>query len=267
MINILSGSTPFFFTSEGEKYADVILNQTTTKKEALFSGDFTKEYTDFPFPSLMAIPMLNGGMAHGVIIILQENKYAFSFDNFKLMQSLVHHFTLSLTNSKLNEKLKEVAITDHLTQLFTRNHLEEGIQQHLSNDEKGALIIVDIDDFKEINDTYGHHVGDKVIVQIASIINSHTGENDVPARWGGEELAIYLSNATIDEGVRIATQIRKQTENFTNPKVTLSCGVAIWDSTTKAELQDLFIRADNALYSAKKTGKNCVVKEKVDHPV
>lgn len=261
MIQVLSGSTPYFFTSEGEVNAGIILDQINEKEESLFSGNFTKELQDFPFSSVMAIPMFHGGSIHGVIIIIHENKYAFSFENFKLMQSLVQHFTLSLTNSILNEKLKAVAITDYLTKLYSRNHLEDQIQQHLLKDDKGTLIVVDIDDFKRINDTYGHHIGDEVIIQIASIIRSHTNENDVPARWGGEELAIYLANATIDQGVKIASDVRKQAESITNPKVTLSCGVATWNSSTKADVTDLFIRADKALYCAKKTGKNRVAKE------
>ncbi|WP_430784746.1 diguanylate cyclase domain-containing protein [Virgibacillus flavescens] len=267
MINVLSGSTEYFFTAEGEDNADFILNQVMQKNDPIFSGDYSKELSDFPFLSIMAIPMVQAGTIHGVIIILQQKKYAFSFDNFKLMQSLVQHFTLSLTNSILNEKLKAVAITDYLTKLFSRNYLEEKIQQHLNNDEKGALIIVDIDDFKVINDTYGHDVGDEVIIQVASIITAHTGEDDVPARWGGEELAIYLSNATIDEGVHIATQMRKQTENFTSPKVTISCGVSTWESKRKTDVKELFVRADKALYAAKNTGKNCVVKEEINNLV
>ncbi|MFZ3578233.1 diguanylate cyclase domain-containing protein [Virgibacillus sp. DJP39] len=261
MINILSGSTDYFFTSEGEKHADFIFNQVMENKEPQISGDYTKEIADFPFSSVMAIPMLHAGTIHGVIIVIHQDKYAFSFDCFKLMQSLVQHFTLALTNSILNEKLKAVAITDYLTKLYSRNYLEDEIQQHFQIDEKGTLVILDIDDFKRINDTFGHHIGDEVIIQIASIVRAHTGESDVPARWGGEELAIYLSNATISEGVQIATQIRKQAESFTEPKVTLSCGVATWNSTMEVNVKDLFIRADKALYAAKNTGKNCVVKE------
>ncbi|ASN04972.1 sensor domain-containing diguanylate cyclase [Virgibacillus necropolis] len=264
MINVLSGSTNYFFTSSGEESANFIFNQVMTTKEPIISGNYTINETDFSFPSLMAIPMLHAGTIHGVLIIIKQTKYAFSFDNFKLMQSLVQHYTLALTNSILNEKLKVVAITDYLTQLYSRSHLEEEIQMHLKRDEKGTLIVIDIDDFKGINDTFGHHIGDEVIIQVASIVRAHTSDNDVPARWGGEELAIYLSNATIDEGVHIATQIRKQAENFTNPKVTLSCGVATWDYTKKVNAKELFVRADKALYAAKKTGKNCVVKEIIE---
>lgn len=264
IVSILSGSTDYFFSSEGEQHADFILNQVIQKKEAIFSGNFTKRLPSFPFSSVMAVPMLHAGTVHGVIVITHEDQYAFSFDKFKLIQSLVQHFTLALTNSILNEKLKVAAKTDHLTKLYLRNYLEEELEKHITADEKGTLLIVDIDDFKGINDTFGHHIGDEVLVQIASIIKAHTAENDIPARWGGEELAIYLSNATLDEGVHIATQIRKQAESFTDPKVTLSCGVATWDSSRKADVKDLFIRADKALYTAKETGKNCVVKELVN---
>ncbi|ASK62940.1 GGDEF domain-containing protein [Virgibacillus phasianinus] len=265
MKEVLPKSTNYFFTNEGEKHADYIFDRVMDKQEPLFSGDFTKEVKDFPYSSVMAIPMLHGGEIHGVIVIIHEQQYAFTIGNLNLMQSLVQHFTLAMANSMLNEKLKTAAVTDYLTKLYSRNHLEEKIEHHFAADEMGSLIVIDIDDFKGINDTFGHYVGDEVIVQIASIILAHTGKNDIPARWGGEEFAIYLSNATVDEGVQIATQIRKQAENFTDPKVTLSCGVATWDTNKRADVKDLFIRADKALYSAKKFGKNCVVKEIEDN--
>ncbi|WP_164668348.1 sensor domain-containing diguanylate cyclase [Virgibacillus doumboii] len=260
--DFLTGSTNYFATNEGKLFAEYILKEIEENGEPIFSGNFKRDKFRIPYGSVMIIPMIQSGMIHGAVIIMEEEKYSFSFENFKLMQSLIQHSTLALTNSILRGKLEKAVITDYLTNLYSRNHLDESLKDHMATDEKGALILFDIDDFKKINDTYGHYIGDEVIVQVADIIRTQLGEEDIPARWGGEELAIYLPNASIDDGVTMAGQIRKQVENFTEPKITLSSGVASWVDKTKDSVSEVFIRADKALYEAKNMGKNCVVKAK-----
>ncbi|WP_188453394.1 diguanylate cyclase [Virgibacillus oceani] len=260
LFDVLSGSTDYFYTEQGQAFTEYLLNRMNTNKEAIFSGDFSNNFNGLPYSSVMAIPMLQSGKVHGVITIMHDESYFFSFGNFKLMQSLIQHSTLALTNSILKEKLENAVIKDYLTKLYSRKYLDEKIQLHMETDEKGTLILFDIDDFKTVNDTYGHHVGDEVIRQVAGIISLHLGQNDIPARWGGEELAIYLPEASMDDGVYLAGQIRKQVESFTDPMITLSCGVSTWFDKTIDSVKNVFIRADKALYEAKKMGKNCVVK-------
>lgn len=125
---------------------------------------------------------------------------------------------------------------------------------------KGALILFDIDDFKRVNDTYGHHVGDKVLKQVADVIHEYTAEEAIPSRWGGEELAIYTPNQEIDDAVALAKKICQHVERSTDPSVTVSCGVSSWGDVGKDTVSELFIRADRALYEAKSKGKNSVVK-------
>ncbi|WP_158701701.1 sensor domain-containing diguanylate cyclase [Lentibacillus sp. Marseille-P4043] len=261
--DMLSGSTDFFYSKEGFDFTEHILDKMKSNKEPIFSGDYTNVVIELPFRSVMAIPMLHSGMIHGVIIIMHEEGYFFSFDNFKLMQSLIQHSTLALANSILKDRLESAVITDYLTKLYSRNYLDEKIQEHITTGEKGALILFDIDDFKKVNDRYGHYIGDEVIKQVAKIIKMHLGKNDIPARWGGEELAIYLPNASIDDGVKMASQIRKQAEHDTDPMITLSCGVSTWSDKSNDSVQAVFIQADKALYEAKSIGKNCVVNENV----
>ncbi|MGP4108277.1 diguanylate cyclase domain-containing protein [Virgibacillus sp. L01] len=256
--SILTGSTSYFETEKGEIFAKGILDQMKIDADPIFSGDFKR---GIPYCSIMAIPMIQSGKVYGAVVILHEEEYFFTFENYKLMQSLVHHSTLAMTNSILKDKLEESVITDYLTKLYSRNHFDEKLKAHMQSDEKGALILFDIDDFKKINDTYGHYIGDEVIVQVANIIRTQLGHEDIPARWGGEELAIYLPNASIDDGVVLAGQIRTQVESFTDPGITLSCGVSSWIDKKLDSVSDVFIRADKALYEAKAIGKNCVVKE------
>ena len=124
---------------------------------------------------------------------------------------------------------------------------------------QGAFILFDVDDFKKINDTFGHYVGDRVLIQVANAIKSEMDDHQIAARWGGEEFAVYLPGADIVESTEKAEQIRKKVNEQTNPKVTLSCGVSIWTKYEEDSIEQLFIRADKALYEAKTTGKNKVV--------
>ncbi|MCJ0931776.1 sensor domain-containing diguanylate cyclase [Virgibacillus halodenitrificans] len=254
---ILTGSTAYFTTKQGHMLAEYLVGRNL--KEAIFSGDF-KEIPHFPYRSVMVTPMTNSNTIYGFIVVMHEEQAYFSFERFKLLQLLTHHSTLALTNTSLRERLERAVITDHLTKLYSRNHLEEEISNHMVVGEMGALLLFDIDDFKKVNDTFGHHVGDQVLKQVAQVIKTFIETEDIPARWGGEELAIYAPNITLNEGVQVAGLIRRQVEKFTDPVVTLSCGVAAWDLEEEDTIKDLFLRADKALYEAKNTGKNCVAK-------
>ncbi len=126
----------------------------------------------------------------------------------------------------------------------------------MSNDRKGAFILIDIDNFKRINDRYGHQVGDQVLQQIASIIKSHLYGTDIAARWGGEEIVVYLPNRGLQEGLELAEQLVRRIEKETRPQATISCGVSSWEEGTRDSPRKLFRRADKALYQAKALGKN-----------
>ncbi len=257
---VLEGSTAFFQSVEGRGFVRLLVEEALAKKESIFSGDYNNSHISLPFRSVMVIPMENSGLVNGLVIVLGQNPYSFTFDTFKLLQSIIRHSTLAFVNTILKEQLQKAAATDYLTQLFSRSYLDEKIMQHMGTGEMGTLILFDIDDFKKVNDTYGHYIGDGVIKQVADIIMSSIGEQDVPARWGGEELAIYLPSTDLNEGVHVARNINNQVENFTEPRVTLSAGVSSWSMEEADSAKDFFVRADKALYEAKSFGKNCVVK-------
>lgn len=262
---VLNGSTEFFHTKEAEEYIAYMKGKVETDKEALFIGDFNFPYetTDSKFKSIMVVPMTQSGILKGFAIVMHQEPYHFSFETFKLLQSLVHHSTLAFTNSMLREELEKMVDTDHLTKLFSRNYLDEKIHQSMNKDHEGTFIMIDIDNFKSINDTFGHQVGDAVIIQVADIINANIRESDVGARWGGEELAIYLPGVSLTTGLVIAKRLVKKVFACTKPRVTISCGVSHWNSGQKDSYAALFKRADKALYTAKQTGKNKVVVQEI----
>ncbi|UOK57263.1 GGDEF domain-containing protein [Bacillus sp. OVS6] len=162
------------------------------------------------FSSLIAIPMIQSEQLKGFAIVLHSDSYFFTFEMFKLLQSLIHHSTLALMNSMLREELEQLVKTDHLTKLHSRNFLDESVQSSLEKDRQGTFILMDIDNFKQINDTYGHQVGDEVLIQVAKIMKNSIGEYDIGARWGGEELAVYLPQGILQQESLLRTALQLQ---------------------------------------------------------
>ncbi|WP_236034963.1 sensor domain-containing diguanylate cyclase [Alkalihalobacterium elongatum] len=261
-LNVLEGSTGFYFTDQAQVPLLTLSNKIKREKEALFVGDAKADgiYEIDPYQSLLAVPMVQSGQLKGMVVVLHKNPYHFTFENFKLLQSLIHHSTLAFTNSILHEELERLVITDHLTRLFSRNYLDQKIQESMFIDAYGCFILIDIDNFKSINDTYGHQVGDDIIIQVANVMKKNIRDHDIAARWGGEELAIYLPKVNIESGKKIAERIVKSVAFETSPRVTISCGISYWDqSDDQKTLKLLFNTADQCLYLAKKSGKNKVI--------
>ena len=172
--------------------------------------------------------------------------------------------------SRLNEQLYELATTDSMTQLFNRRHFIESAQRQISQIQRtnvdGAMLMLDIDNFKSVNDTFGHAIGDKAIIKIASILKDNLREYDIVGRVGGEEYAMLLSPCEFDVANKIAKRLIDKVANLeishqqNSIKLTISIGLTM----VKKEDEDIdkaLRRADIALYKAKSTGKNKVVSD------
>ncbi|UOR11913.1 sensor domain-containing diguanylate cyclase [Halobacillus amylolyticus] len=259
--SVLKGSTAFFNNLSGES-RDVIskIDQfVLVEKEPVFIGDLRTRIhseVDFPYKSVMAVPMIDHEQLNGLTIVLHREPYFFSFESFKLLQSLVHHSTLAFANAMLREELEKTVITDYLTKLHSRNHLEECVIRHLELDQQGSFFLFDIDNFKQINDSFGHQTGDEVIKQVSDVMKQEVGINGLAARWGGEELAIYMPGFMHEEALLLAESIRGRVAHMTEPLVTVSCGICSWIDESKPSAKSLVQQADKALYRAKKSGKN-----------
>jgi len=168
----------------------------------------------------------------------------------------------NITNTK---KLEYISTHDTLTNLYNREYfdknLESKIKSALRYGNQFSLIILDIDHFKNVNDTYGHNIGDTVLVAIAKILKDNIREDDIAARWGGEEFVILLPHTELDGTYFLAEKLRVCIESssiINKQKITASFGVGIYaNSESKTTF---FEKIDNALYSAKDNGRNCVVK-------
>jgi len=178
---------------------------------------------------------------------------------------LANQFALGLRRVHLYEKIEELATTDHLTGFFTRRHFLERFEEELARAEVKKLelsfLMIDIDHFKQINDTHGHLTGDHVLRGVAKIIRKSIREIDVAGRYGGEEFCVILPETNM-AGARFAAE-RIRTALETTPikaydeilKVTLSLGGATYPQDARA-MDSLIDKADKALYKAKEEGRN-----------
>ncbi|WP_241734600.1 GGDEF domain-containing protein [Paenibacillus alvei] len=207
--------------------------------------------------SVIAAPLFGGGELVGIVLLADKRPQFFTYENLKLLQMLATHIGLAIANATLHARVKHLANKDQLTGLFARHYLDKQIDRLQKNDFCGSLIVADIDYFKHINDSYGHQIGDKILNQVSRIIRSSIRETDIAARWGGEELAIYLPQLTLPQTLGVAERIRTRVANETDPRVTVSCGIADWNwQDEKISVESLFYRADVALYEAKNGGRN-----------
>ncbi|OIQ46718.1 MAG: diguanylate cyclase [Gammaproteobacteria bacterium MedPE] len=175
---------------------------------------------------------------------------------------------------KANSQLEKLTKTDPLTQIDNRNGLAVNVElankRYKMQQTVSSLVMLDIDYFKKINDTYGHPAGDAILQQLAAIIKESMRENDSVARYGGEEFAIILHNTTSDNASHFVERLRKAIEDTeftfqeTVLKVTISFGIA-QISTKNGDNKAWMEAADKALYQAKKQGRNQgVVYESMD---
>lgn len=162
----------------------------------------------------------------------------------------------------LNEQLHLQSVTDELTGLHNRrffmNRLREEYVRYKRYKGKACLCIIDIDSFKQINDTYGHNVGDMVLKAAANALNSHIRESDIVARYGGEEFTLLMPDTNLDSASQLLERIKsgfQVSDTLAQYKVTFSAGIAQLKEDIPT-LDDLIKSADEAMYTAKALGKN-----------
>ncbi|WP_107923379.1 sensor domain-containing diguanylate cyclase [Lysinibacillus parviboronicapiens] len=254
---VTDASTTLFTTEEGQTYIKHVEQHFEHTNDPLFIADFSRlTPNQIEYRSIMAIPILMEEKINGFSIVLHKEPYFFSFDSFKLMQSLIHHSSLAIANSILRNQLQEMVDRDHLTKLYARSYLDQYVEKSLKKDHSGMFLLIDIDNFKRVNDTYGHQIGDKILVQIAMKLNETIGTQGICARWGGEEMSVYVPNIDEKESIQLASTIVAMIPDATDPQVTISAGLITWDQNYRPAFQSVFLHADTALYEAKNSGKN-----------
>lgn len=226
-----------------------------------------------PDGKICSIPLWYEDKNFGVIV-LKSMGQAITTKDFEYIDQLSKQISTTIQKAKVYIETLKYATVDALTGFYNKRQLEERIKQETSNSkrQKAPLcgMMIDIDYFKKVNDTFGHIVGDLVLKTIAKVIRSQLREYDIAGRFGGEEFFIILPFTKIKEAKMVAERLRKATEEClidiskANPdagikhiNVTISLGIYEFKLTDNEE--DLTKQADKALYEAKNTGRNKVV--------
>ena len=218
----------------------------------------------------ICMPIGKGGQRLALIVARKGDD---QFDSMRLKLSTVisSHIAVAFDNARLYY----IAITDELTRTFTKRHFRQCIDKSFSDFQKYgnkfALLMMDLDNFKQVNDTHGHVAGDAVLQQLGGILHQSVRENDLVFRYGGEEFTVILPATDIKGAHFVAERIRAATEaavfepGTIDLKLTISVGVATCPDAPS--VHDLIVSADQALYAAKDQGRNKVVlAEQTDNP-
>lgn len=220
--------------------------------------------------SALMVPLLLGNRVMGSLQFFAARPQAFSQQDAQLMWALSRVAENVLTREFKSQALMQFAFTDHLTGLKTRGYFEQQLELEIKRSERSGLpltlLMLDIDNFKALNDFYGHRTGDKVLRRVSSVLMEDMREVDTVARYGGEEFAIILPDTTEAEAAVVAERIRSAVElrNFgvesprKGERISISIGLAVLGKDANAK-RELIENADAALYFAKGRGRNRVI--------
>ena len=277
-----------------------IINIPDAYNDPRFNPEFDQK-TGFRTKSILCVPLMNMlGKSIGAIQVLNKRSGAFEDDDESLLMALASQAAVAIENADLykrlnelncsleqkveertvdlvqanehltilNRKLEDIATTDSLTHLFNRRYCLERLMHEVKRVHRYgpglSLLMIDIDHFKKVNDTFGHLAGDAVLAGVARLLKKKLRETDLIARYGGEEFLV-IATATESSGAQIlAERLRRSIEDAEiehdgKPmKVTVSIGISTWKPSMKDDHEELIRQSEAALYWAKDQGRNCV---------
>lgn len=215
--------------------------------------------------SRISIPLISFGQTLGVLTLHSARPDGFRDCDSQALESVADIFASSIQNAQYVERIRHLSYLDGLTGIFNRRFFEMRITEEIERARRSrsgmALVMTDIDQFKRINDEFGHLLGDEVLRQVSSLFHQQLRKIDVVCRYGGEEFAVLLNNTNAEHALGVAEKLRRTVESWNFPgvprTVTISAGIAIFPEHG-ANRDELVHAADVGLYSAKQSGRNRV---------
>ncbi|WP_108061048.1 diguanylate cyclase [Poseidonibacter lekithochrous] len=242
-----------------------IFNKLIENLEDDFKTKITNKYMAIKYDPTINHSLLWKSSLIFVIIILITFYWTYTIKKEKRKTELLL-IKLEFARNQLKEKnkeLKHIARTDKLTELYNRVKLDDALIKELSRANRYnhslGIILIDIDNFKQVNDTYGHLVGDMVLIDLAKILKEYTRDIDIAGRWGGEEFMIICPETNIKGVNKLAHLLKEKIETYNFPEIrNITASFGISQFRIKDSPDDLILKADEALYKAKNAGRNCV---------
>ncbi|MEZ0535813.1 diguanylate cyclase [Caldicellulosiruptoraceae bacterium PP1] len=253
------------FTQDKVKW---LLEKATNSENGFINKANTKEYkflNNRSTKSFMYASISTKTDKYGIILLEQIFEDIFSDDNLRFLTAIAAQISVALENSSLYQQMRSMAMVDGLTGAYNRIFLFETLEKEMELSDGNfpiSIAMFDVDNFKKLNDTYGHLFGDKVLQTIVRIIKDRLRKDDIVARYGGEEFIIVFNHLDTQNTYKVVERIRTAIENeiiednLIQTKVTVSFGIATYPNNANT-IRDLIKCADIALYSAKRSGKNC----------
>jgi diguanylate cyclase (GGDEF)-like protein/PAS domain S-box-containing protein len=223
------------------------------------------EAEDLPVRSIIIAPLILDDQALGALILSASSRSAFTQDDLRLLESFAATISAAINNSMLHSRMQRLAITDSVTNLYNRRGFYELGRREIERARRFghslSVIMMDLDQLKSVNDTYGHMVGDQVLRTLADRLSQHVRDFDILCRYGGDEFALLLPETDLFMASSVAERLRASIADAPIDTdggpiaVTISLGVTKATQET-ANLEELLKSADRALYNAKQSGRN-----------
>ncbi|MGA2021623.1 MAG: sensor domain-containing diguanylate cyclase [Candidatus Sulfotelmatobacter sp.] len=252
------------FAATAEPWASILAdNCTAMDKDLCKAPTRTKFFAETA--SRMCIPLVSFGQTLGVLALDSAKVDAFRDGDQQSLESVADICATAIQNAHYVDRVKQLAYLDGLTGIFNRRFFELRIMEEIERARRYgtgmAVIMADIDEFKRLNDEFGHVLGDEVLRQVSSLFHQQLRKVDVVCRYGGEEFGILLTQVKTQQAMAVAEKLRKMVEGWQFPgvprTVTISAGAATFPQ--HGTTRDGLVRAaDNALYAAKQAGRNKV---------
>ena len=214
----------------------------------------------------VSIPLMIEKEVVGVLNINDVDQDSFNVGDLGFILNLSELIAMSISNAVLYEQTKKLAVTDGLTGISNRPNMEQSLLSEFGRSMRYnaplSVVLLDVDHFKHVNDSYGHQKGDEILVTFASVLKKFCRANDIAARYGGEEFLMILPQSNAQGAFKIAERVREEimkmsfVGNDSKFSVTTSCGVAELNRGYMKNTDQLINVADNAMYEAKNSGRN-----------
>ena len=253
---------------------DQILKEVLKTRKALFveNIEYDKRFHHDTKPpylkrSFVIVPLESQDSVNGIVIVTDKRSrfkvdIPFNETDLKILTIVTGKISIAIENIKLYSELNLQTVIDPITKIYNYRLLSESLDREIQRVEREngefSILMMDVDDFKSYNDTFGHLEGDELLINLGIILNTHVRKMDIVCRYAGDEFCIVLTNASSERAVSPAEKIIKAVEAFPFKKtVTISIGISDYEKgMTKKEL---ISKADKALYQAKHEGKNKIV--------